>query len=819
MDLNFDFDYDWGLPPPPATSPDLAFTNGSMTGSFRNGGRVTAKVWVKNNGSANAGGFHTGYYLSTDAWFTTSDRYLAVDHTHRLDRGRTAYETASFNLNNLTYGRTYYLGAIVDNRRQINERNEFNNTRLLKSFRVVGDLSITSGSFDWGSFGPNQTSMAKVGVKNSNESIPTAFSTRFYLSTDSTITTSDTYLSTARDFGGLGSNRTEYRWASLRMPTSLVNGQTYHIGAIVDYDNRVAELSENNNTRVLKTFTARADLSISQGSVTGVLGAGESVTASVTLKNTGASTGVGFSTRYYLSTDSTITTGDTYLGASSSGSLGYNGTEDKSATFLLPEDLDGGKTYHLGAIVDYDNKVAGESNEGNNTKLLATFVPEKAVSTDVFEGNKDFNLAGKQWTFMSPFKTTRVEKNFSEGLQKNGKVGKLKLGVEGSAWADLTAGLDLGFNLGSIAGQSNLDTDLEMVVPAAIKAGEHFTIDTSKWSYDVANGAGFELDDSNWGFNADMVVSGSAGIAVEAEAVARLKRVGKIKPHGGATLQFNPAIELDLLAVGGIEMGDWELSTTSHSLTLTKGDAAASSNSNSNSNSDSDKKRPENSLSLNAPQLEGVESERNGSSFKAERDAGDNLVNGNIDLVNVLAEMTKSFPVLSALNYEKELFNESRFGGKVKAKADLEAKLLSLGLDVGLGYGETIKMDYDPTKMDLTLAFGDQTRTGKLGDSFSFLAPDDESATNLQVDFGYDGKIQAERNLNLNGGVILGVGIAEVTAKLKVKGVGEWGPSFSPAPLVEMDMGVDLAANVGSIGNHSKSLNFTDTANIAMAYA
>nr|VFK23998.1 MAG: CARDB protein [Candidatus Kentron sp. LFY] len=423
MDLNFDFDFDWGLPPPPATSPDLAFSDqrnryGSVTGSFRNGGRVTAKVWVKNNGDANAGGFHTGYYLSTDAWFTTSDRYLAVDHTYKLDRGRTAYETASFNLNNLTYGRTYYLGAIVDNRGQINERNELNNTRLLKSFRVVGDLSITSGSFDWGSFGPNQTSRAKVGVKNSNESIPTAFSTRFYLSTDSTITTGDTYLSTASDFSGLGANRTENRWADLRMPTSLVNGQTYHIGAIVDYDNRVAELNENNNTRVLETFTARADLSISQGSVTGaVFGKGESVTANVTLKNSGASTGVGFSTRYYLSTDSTITTGDIYLGASSSGSLGYNGTEDKSATFALPENLIDGETYYLGAIVDDDNQVAGESNEGNNTKLLATFLPEKAVGTDVFEGNEDLALQENSWViFYESWRSCRGDGDGAIGI-------------------------------------------------------------------------------------------------------------------------------------------------------------------------------------------------------------------------------------------------------------------------------------------------------------------------------------------------------------------------------------------------------------------
>ena len=359
------------------------------------------------------------------------------------------------------------------------------------------------------------------------------------------------------------------------------------------------------------------------------------------------------------------------------------------------------------------------------------------------------NLGGEDWSLLEPF-SVDIEKEFGKKWESGSLVEK-ELWVEGRAWADFEAGLDIGFNLGAIAGESNLDTKLTMAVPEVIRAGETFTIDTSQWTYDVANRAGFELDDSNWGLNANLVLAGSVGVELEVEAGAKVSGVGGGSIGGGVTLQVNPNVNLDLLGIGGIPMGEWELSTSSRSLSIEKGNQE---------------------FSLNAPELESVESTRNGSSFSAERDASDNLLNANLDLVNVITSM---FPSLSALNIDKELFDEKIAGKTVKA--ELEAKMVSLDFDAGLGYGEEIDMNYDPTKMDLTLVFDGQTRTGKLGDTFSFLAPADKSATELKVDFGYDGKIRAERNLDLNGALTLGVGTLGV--ELKAAGLG---PSFDVGP-------------------------------------
>nr|VFK17270.1 MAG: pre-peptidase C-terminal domain-containing protein [Candidatus Kentron sp. LPFa] len=86
----------------------------------------------------------------------------------------------------------------------------------------------------------------------------------YYLSTDSTITTSDTlldddYVSSLRS----GRNGNEYEGCYL--PRNLRAGQTYYIGAIADYTGRV---SESNNARVLRSFTVAPTDDFSQNTGT-----------------------------------------------------------------------------------------------------------------------------------------------------------------------------------------------------------------------------------------------------------------------------------------------------------------------------------------------------------------------------------------------------------------------------------------------------------------------------------------------------------------------------------------------------------------------
>jgi hypothetical protein len=90
--------------------------------------------------------------------------------------------------------------------------------------------------------------------------------------------------------------------------------------------------------------------------------AGQRVRVEFTYENSGETThtpNVGF----YISTNSTITTGDRRF-ATQTPILGRNDPYTHYYTLTIPADLTRGATYYLGVIVDYDNAIA-EVDENN----------------------------------------------------------------------------------------------------------------------------------------------------------------------------------------------------------------------------------------------------------------------------------------------------------------------------------------------------------------------------------------------------------------------------------------------------------------------
>jgi hypothetical protein len=66
----------------------------------------------------------------------------------------------------------------------------------------------------------------------------------YYISPNATISTADTLFDTRRF--GQRRNNVDTRYVSLKIPVDLVSGTTYWLGAIVDYDNDIAEIDEYN---------------------------------------------------------------------------------------------------------------------------------------------------------------------------------------------------------------------------------------------------------------------------------------------------------------------------------------------------------------------------------------------------------------------------------------------------------------------------------------------------------------------------------------------------------------------------------------------
>ena len=110
-----------------------------------------------------------------------------------------------------------------------------------------------------------------------------------------------------------------------------------------------------------RSATARPDLEVGTPLVDDANPAtGEVFTLSATVINAGEGESEATTVRYYRSTDSTITSGDTEVGTDSVGALSASETSDQSIQLAAPFTAG---TYHFGACAD---SVADESDRSDN---------------------------------------------------------------------------------------------------------------------------------------------------------------------------------------------------------------------------------------------------------------------------------------------------------------------------------------------------------------------------------------------------------------------------------------------------------------------
>ncbi len=243
----------------------------------------------------------------------------------------------------------------------------------VRNVATGSDLIVTAVS--------SSVSQAKLGqsltvtntVQNQGSAaITKSFSVRVYLSTDSTITTSDTVLAT-RTVSSLGAGASNTANTSVTIPTGLTPG-TYYIGAIADYTNVIAESNETNNALTGNTIQVVRDVDLIMTAVsttTTSIARGKTITMTNTVKNQGTNALNGsFSVGLYLSTDGNVTTSDILVGTRTVSSLSAGSTNSASTTVTIPSNISPG-TYYIGAIADYANSQA-ETNEANNTLVGKT---------------------------------------------------------------------------------------------------------------------------------------------------------------------------------------------------------------------------------------------------------------------------------------------------------------------------------------------------------------------------------------------------------------------------------------------------------------
>ena len=233
------------------------------------------------------------------------------------------------------------------------------------------DLVVASPSVSDNNPAAGATFTLSATVRNNSDRPSPSTTLRFYLSTDATITTSDTSVGTDA-VGVLAASGTSSGSVDLTAPTTA---GTYYYGACVD---AVAGESDSTNN-----CSAAVQVDVSEPGQGGSLppqrgpdlavvafflasgvhdGApGRSLTFQGRIRNVGNEVSPATTLRFYRSRNRTITTGDTLLGTVAVGTIAASRRIDSETLTLTAPSAAG--TYYYGACVD---AVTDESDTTNN---------------------------------------------------------------------------------------------------------------------------------------------------------------------------------------------------------------------------------------------------------------------------------------------------------------------------------------------------------------------------------------------------------------------------------------------------------------------
>jgi beta propeller repeat protein len=304
-----------------------------------------------------------------------SDIYMSYDWTvlpesweiNDLEAGEAINIDISITLpSDLKIGENYYLGAFVDPAQIVTESDEINNSKVDSTALTVPNIDLQLKNI-------YKPSSAVIGeyvlvpntIWNNGPEKAGQFTVKYYLSTDSTITSSDVYLG-SKTISGLAGKKSSLIYMRLKIPLN-VSGN-YYLGAVVDSSNAVVETNEFNNTKATSNQIniKTRDIAITSLTAPTTATRGKKVNVNYTIKNSGTESVSNASVNYYLSKDTKFSSSDTFLG-SLSISMSAGASSASNISLNIPSTVAKG-TYYIIAVADEYNTIV-ESNETNNNKV------------------------------------------------------------------------------------------------------------------------------------------------------------------------------------------------------------------------------------------------------------------------------------------------------------------------------------------------------------------------------------------------------------------------------------------------------------------
>ena len=260
-------------------SPDLVATYLTLTDTDWDIGESITAGLTEENWDAGAAGYHwSRLYLSTNTTISTADVLLGSDiYFSSIAGGGSQTQNSTFSVPYVSEG-TYYVGIMVDFYDDVPESDESNNityrtgTVYVNGTTIDIDLAPTFmylSTDDW-NIGSSVT--ADLVVINNGSDAAGAHDSRLYLSTNTTISTTDTQLGGDLYFSGIAAGVSETVGSTFTVPS--VSEGTYYLGVMVDFYNVVPETDESNNiatrngTVYIHGSPGDPDIDIQPGSIT-----------------------------------------------------------------------------------------------------------------------------------------------------------------------------------------------------------------------------------------------------------------------------------------------------------------------------------------------------------------------------------------------------------------------------------------------------------------------------------------------------------------------------------------------------------------------
>lgn len=390
---------------------------------------------IANQGTDKATNFNVRLYLSADSSITTSD-YIAntgIDSAliATLQDGKTQSIGGTYTLpaappDGFSASGTFYFGILIDPENTVIELDETNNGNQGVGLDIdpvdftlgqpnlkVTAFQITPSPLHWGDVIDWSATLI-----NSGDTDSSAFDLSLFLSTDTTIDTTD-YLSpdgfVLQSVQSLQAGHSVVLTGQYTLPNAPPTGfgvaGSYTFGILVDTQNNINESNESDNANqgvgIDKTTVefqqGAPDLKVTALQVaTGPFHWGDAIHWTATVLNNGNATADASNLRLFLSADSTLTSADylspTGFAGSSITALARGESIQVEGDYTLglnpPDGFSAAGTFYFGAIADFDGAIA-ESNENNNSN--------QGVGTDIVQATF---IAGQADLRVSAFSAT-----------------------------------------------------------------------------------------------------------------------------------------------------------------------------------------------------------------------------------------------------------------------------------------------------------------------------------------------------------------------------------------------------------------------------